>query len=144
MNKHTKLAIMIAPFLAIGSYIATGYYVDTKMKKQFSEERYLKLSLQGKCQISIGNCKMKNGDFLLNLKQKPDGIHLATTHPISNAVISLVTDKNQEKLYKLQQNKDALNWQVEVDPKRLQNVHVLRLMLMINKVSYLGEVKNAF
>ena len=144
MNKHTKLAIIIAPFLAIGSYVATGYYADAKMKKQFSQERYLQLSIEGKCQIKSGNCKMKNGDFLLNLKQTPNGIHLATTHPITHAVISLVTDKNQEKLYKLKQNTDALNWQMDVDLKQLQDARTLRLMLMINKVSYLGEVQTTF
>ncbi len=144
MNKHTKLAIVIAPFLAIGSYIATGYYADAKMQKAFGKERYLKLLPQGKCQIRAGNCKMKNGDFRLNLEQTPQGIHLATTHPISNAVISLVTDINQEKLYKLKQDKNALNWQMDVDATQLQNAHNLRLLLMINKVSYLGEVENAF
>jgi len=141
MNKHTKTAIVIAPFLAIGGYIATGYYADAKMEKAFGKERYLKLAVQGKCQIKAGSCKMKNGEFLLNLEETPEGIHLATTHPISNAVISLVTDKNQEKLYKLKQNKDALNWQVDVEPKQLQDARTVRLMLMINKVSYLGEVE---
>ncbi len=144
MNKHTKLAIVIAPFLAIGGYIATGYYADAKMKKAFGKERYLQLAVQGKCQIKAGSCKMKNGDFLLNLEQTPQGIHLATTHPISNAVISLVSDNNQEKLYKLKQDKNALNWQMDVDSKQLQEARSVRLMLMINKVSYLAEVKTDF
>lgn len=147
MNKHTKLAIVIAPFLAIGGYIAAGYYADAKMKKQFGEERYLKLAPQGKCEIKSGECKLGNGDFLLNLAENKQGIKLATTHPVSNVVISLVykkQDAQPEKLYKLKQDGDALNWRMQVDSSALQNVDKLRLMVMINKVSYLGEINNAY
>jgi len=142
MNKHTRLAIIIAPFLAIGGYIAAGYYADAKMKKLFGKERYLKLVSQGKCDIKAGDCKLGNGEFLLNLAENKQGIRLATTHPVSNVVISLLRKNKPEKLYKLTQDNNARNWRLQLDPTQLENIDKLRLMIMINKVSYLGEVNN--
>ncbi len=133
MNKHTKLAVMLAPFLAIGGYIASGYYVDEQNKK----ERFLKLESQGECKILQGNCELTNGKFRLNISQKEGITHLATTHPIDHAVISLVLDNQQEKLYKLVENKDRFNWQTKTD---LSDKSKIRLLITISKTSYLAEL----
>jgi len=133
MNRHTKIAITVAPFLAIGGFIASGYYVDAQNKK----ERFLKLEPQGECKIEQGDCELSNGKFRLNLAQKSGITHLATTHPIDNAVISLVQANNQEKLYKLEQNKTRLNWQVKTD---LSSKSKVRLLITISKTSYLAEL----
>jgi hypothetical protein len=97
MNKHTKTAFIIAPFLAIGGYIAAGYYADVQINK----ERALTLSPHGQCQIKQGHCILSNGQLQVRLSQTAVGIDLATTHPIDHAVISLVDSHNNEKLYRL-------------------------------------------
>ena len=143
MNKHTKLALILAPFLTIGGYIAAGYYADM----QTGKEQFLKLIPENECKITQGDCKMANGKFRLNLASKEEGIHLATTHPIDHAVISLATGSSKEKLYKLDQNKDRLNWKSESELLRqtLNNAShdgtlKIRLLLTIRKTSYLAEI----
>lgn len=139
MNKHKKTAIIIAPFLAIGGYVAAGYYADAQVNK----EQFLRLVPEGECKLLEGKCKFSSGKFLINLEQKEGMTHLATTHPIDHAVISLVKGTEKEKLYKLKKNKNRLNWMVETNLTSSSNnnsVQKIRLLLTINKVSYLGEI----
>lgn len=146
MNRHTKLAIILAPFLAIGGYIATDYYA----KIQSETERFLKLAPQGECYILKDECKLGNGKFMISLAEKNGAIHLATTHPIDHAVISLVSGSSgtnpnieNEKLYQLKQNKNRLNWTLDTrltDTPKLDAINTLRLLITIKKTSYLAEI----
>jgi len=136
MNKHTKTALIIAPFLAIGGYIAAGYYADIQINK----ERTFVLSPQGQCQIKQGNCLLSNGQLHVRLSQTAAGIDLATTHPIEHAVISLVDASNKEKLYHLKQTTNRLNWQLAAEQFEHRSTEKLRLLLTISKTSYLAEI----
>lgn len=139
MNKHTKIAVIIAPFLALGGYIAAGYYADTQMKK----EHVLLLSSQGRCQIEQGNCILHNGQLRVNLSQTTTGITLATTHFINHAVISFVDASNKEQLYRLKKTSNPLNWKLSIhqfDAIKYTQAKKLRLLLIINKASYLAEI----
>ncbi len=136
MNKYTKTALIIAPFLAIGGYIAAGYYADLQINK----ERVFALFPQGQCQIKQGNCLLSNGQLQVRLSQTAIGIDLATTHPIDHAVISLVGDRNNEKLYRLKQTTNRLNWQLAADQFEYRSTEKLRLLLTISKTSYLAEI----
>lgn len=136
MNKHTKTALIIAPFLAIGGYIAAGYYADIQINK----ERILALSYEGECQIKQSNCMLSNGQLQVRLSQTAVSIDLATTHPIDYAVISLVDNDNKEKLYRLKQTTNRLNWRLAVSPLEMRSAEKLRLLLTISKTSYLAEI----
>jgi hypothetical protein len=136
MNKHTKTALIIAPFLAIGGYIVAGYYADIQINK----ERVLALFPQGQCQIKQGNCILSNGQLQIRLSQTAVGIDLATTHPIDHAVISLVDANNKEKLHRLKQTTNRLNWQLAASPHETRSAKTLRLLLTISKTSYLAEI----
>lgn len=138
MNKHTKVALIIAPFLAIGGYIAAGYYAD----KQINKERFLPLSTQDECQIKQQSCLLSNGQLQVRLSQTTTGIQLATTHPIDHVVISLVSANNQEKLYPLKQanDNDRLNWQLNADQFAHKQAEKFRLLLTISKSSYFAEI----
>jgi hypothetical protein len=136
MYKHTKTALMIAPFLAIGGYIAAGYYADIQINK----ERVLALSPQGQCQIKQAHCILRNGQLQVRLSQTAAGIDLATTHPIDHAVISLVDSRNNEKLYRLKQTTNRLNWQLAANQIDRRSTEKLRLLLTISKTSYLAEI----
>ncbi len=136
MNKHTKTALIIAPFLAIGGYIVAGYYADIQINK----ERTLALSPQGECQIKQGNCILSNGQLQVRLSQTAIGIDLATTHPIDHAVISFVNADHKEKLYRLKQTTNRLNWQLTASQREMRSAEKLRLLLTISKTSYLAEI----
>lgn len=137
LNKHTKLAIIIAPFLAIGGYIAAGYYSDAQMNK----ERFLNLVQEGTCQLQQGDCKLHNGAFQINLAQKDAGIHLTTTHPIDHAVISLVDVSNhKEKLYPLKQTTNRGNWLLAAHAFQQVKSEKIRVLITISKTSYLAEI----
>ena len=139
MNKHQRIAMITAPFLAIGGYVAAGFYADS----QGDKEQFLKLTPEGECKLLDGKCKFSSGKFLINLEQKGGMTHLATTHPLDHAVISLVKGTDKEKLYKLKKNKDRLNWMIETDLSSSANsnsAQKIRILLTIKKMSYLGEI----
>lgn len=137
MNRHTKLAIIISPFLAIGGYIAAGYYADSQMNK----ERFLPLAQEGECQLQQGDCKLNNGQFQINLARKNEGIHLTTTHPIDHAVISLIDNATQkEKLYPLKHTINRGNWLLATNDFKHVTSQKIRLLITISKTSYLAEI----
>jgi hypothetical protein len=54
MNLHTQVAIVVAPFLLIGGYVATDYYLIDKAEKN----NLFKLTVQGKCHILDEKCTL--------------------------------------------------------------------------------------
>ena len=86
MNQHIKLAIVIAPFLAIGGYIATDYY-DTY---QVNKKRYHTLTVEGQCDIDTGQCLLKGAGLILEFSKKGEVTNLETNVPLDTATIGML------------------------------------------------------
>jgi len=86
MNQHIKLAIVIAPFLAIGGYIATDYY-DTY---QVNKKRYHTLTVEGQCDIDTGPCLLKGAGLILEFSKKGEVTNLETNVPLDTAAIGML------------------------------------------------------
>ena len=86
MNKHIKLAIVIAPFLAIGGYIATDYY-DTY---QVNKKRYHTITVEGQCDIDTGPCLLKGAGLILEFSKNGEVTNLEANYPLSTAAIGML------------------------------------------------------
>ena len=89
MNKHTKIAIFIAPFLLLGGYIASDYYLEYKAQ----QKRVFQLSPEGHCDVINQKCVLSAGEFQVNIYDEQGQTHVNSTFPIDNAVLFIVGDE---------------------------------------------------
>lgn len=107
MNKHIKLAILIAPFLAIGGYIATDYYDNYKI----DQKRYHKISVEGNCDVKQGKCLLKGAGLLLEFSTTGDITNLESSYPLDSAAIGLKGDE-KNKPHNLKPDSNRKNWTI--------------------------------
>jgi hypothetical protein len=140
MNKHTKIAVLIAPFLAIGGYVASGYYLDSIADK----EQLLKLKLEAPCNLIQSPCKLTADHLLLELSLKDNRLSLATSHPLNQATVSILNTADNESVHRLTTADKGHKWQskesVLTASSTTKNATV-RIHAVIQNLNYLHEFK---
>ena len=132
MNKHTKLAILVAPILAVIGYIASDYY----MEYQANKTQIFQLTLQKNCMISTKQCVLSSGDFKINIYREGTKTILNSTLPLDNATILLVDESNQSTAYTMQVKDNNYYWQANIS---LEPQQKLRLIASVKGGKYLAE-----
>ena len=118
MNRQTKLAIVIAPFLAIGGYIATGYFL--KGEEQ-DDEQLLKLQLNEACNLSTVPCKLSAEGLSLELSDNNGTTRLVSSYPLERVMISFLDQAGTESLHQLKPDRQHLSWEATTDFPRIQS-----------------------
>ncbi|REL31180.1 hypothetical protein [Thalassotalea euphylliae] len=111
MNKHTKLAIFIAPFLLLGGYIASDYYLEY----QASQDKVVELVPDGHCDVINETCVFAAGDLLVNVYDKNGVTGVNSTYPIDSAVLFIVDSAKQYQTYNLAMANSPYYWQQPTD-----------------------------
>ena len=106
MNKHTKLAIFVAPFLAVGGYILSDMYVEN----QAQELRIFNLKQEGNCNVIAKDCVLSAGDFKINVYDENGVTFINATYPLDKATLFLVDKNNQATSYPLAIKENAYYW----------------------------------
>jgi hypothetical protein len=135
MNLHTQIAILVAPFLLIGGYVATDYYLKDKAEKN----NLFKLNVQGNCNILNKKCTLINDKLKLDISDNHGVTQLNSNYPLETVTFSIVDD-NQEFTYKFNPNKNKKNWQINTVLTKLSKPKLkIRLIAFVNEVYYFGE-----
>ena len=106
MNKHTKLAILVAPFLAVGGYILSDLYLEN----QAQELRLFNLKPESSCNILAQQCVLTSGDFQINVYDENGTTYINSTYPLDKATLFLVDKDNQSTSYPLAMKDNAYYW----------------------------------
>jgi hypothetical protein len=138
MNRHTKIAIFIAPFLIVGGYIAADYY-DEEQKKN---KNLFKLKVQGQCNLSVKPCQLSNKQLLLTLTDKNGITELKSSHALEQVSFSFLDNNHKETVYQMDYQTDKKQWQAKTEVSDLLS-HTpklkLRLIATVNKGFYFSE-----
>jgi len=86
MNKHTKLALFVAPVLIILGYIGSDFYLENKA----SEDKIFQLAVIGSCDVLAEKCILKSGKFEANIFDRDGVTSVNTTYPLDSATLFLV------------------------------------------------------
>ncbi len=142
MNKQTKLALFIAPFLVIGGYIASDQYVA----HQANKGQLFNLTLQNQCQLFSGDCILKSGDMLINISDKKGITQINTSFPADKVALSLVSTDDKEIIYELSKAESAQYWHRDTNIRTAhltqQSLKSLRIMVKIKGDLYLSELSH--
>ena len=107
MNRHTKLGIIIAPFLAVGGFIAADYYMKHKEEKEILH----KIQAQGECNIAHNACVIQGVGLTLKLSNPTGKTTITSSHPLVTAAISVAGVEN-EKPHNFTPNKEKTVWTI--------------------------------
>ncbi|TPH13336.1 hypothetical protein [Litorilituus lipolyticus] len=139
MNRHTKLAFMVAPFLAIFGYIGADLYKEN----QAQETKLIQLVTEGHCDVINQNCILSSGEFKINVSDKGGITEINSTFPLDSATLFLVDKSDKMTPYPLGMQKSPYYWQ---SPTHLRNVasgkgdsYKLRLIAKIKGGQYISE-----
>ncbi|UPW20243.1 hypothetical protein M0C34_08245 [Agarivorans sp. TSD2052] len=139
MNKHTKLALLVMPFLAVGGYIASDVY----MEHDASKDRIFQLSTYGHCDIINQKCILESGDFQLNITDEAGITQLNSTFPLDSATLFLVNSSNQATSYPLGMLDSPYYWQSATALRSLipnqGDSYKLRVIANIKGGKYISE-----
>lgn len=97
MNRHIKMALMVAPFLILGGYIASDFYIENKAEQL----RVFNMQLVGQCDVINQQCILKSGDFQVNVYDTEGVTIINSTFPLDSATLFLVDNNNQAQPYPL-------------------------------------------
>lgn len=139
MNRHTKLALMIAPFLLIGGYIASDFYIENQAGKQ----RIFNMVPFGHCDVINQKCILKSGEFEVNVFDENNITTLNATFPLDSATLFLVDNAGQATAYPLGMSDSPYYWRSETPLRsKIANKgekYKLRMIANIKGGQYISE-----
>lgn len=109
MNKHTKMAFLLAPVLLIGGYVASDFYVE----HEASQPKIINMTVQEHCDIKASSCILQSGEFLIGVSDKDGITKINATFPLDTATLFFVDNQDQSTAHALGMNHSAYYWQAE-------------------------------
>lgn len=139
MNRHTKLALMIAPFLILGGYIASDFYLE----HQADKEKFITLLPTGDCDVLNKNCILKSGEFEVNVYDENGITTVNSTFPLDRATFFTVDENNEPTPYPLGMKDSPYYWKNYTNLRSLASnkgdKYKLRLVASIKGGQYIAE-----
>jgi len=139
MNRHKKMALFVAPFLLLGGYIASDYYLEYQANKN----RIFHLSPEGHCDVINESCVLTSGEFKINVFDKAGITTVNSTFPIDEAVFFIVDSQKEYQTYTLSMADSPYYWKNKTDLRqRIGNKgdkQKLRVIVSIKGGKYISE-----
>jgi hypothetical protein len=148
-NKHTVIAVIVAPVLAILSYYGIGYLFGEKPQVAREGQSY-PLAEKPNCRWESGRCGLKNADFELELSvssRTGEGmeLRLESVHPLEGVMLALARPDDAESSPRAMRIADAdgLAWTIDIDlPQPKQDR--LQLVAAAGHSYWYGDVSTSF
>ena len=145
-NKHVVTAMIVAPLLAVISYLAVDRLVAEKPHVSQEGHAY-PLIARSDCRYTSGQCSLENASFKSTLRYDRAGrmLRLQSSHGLQNATIGFVTANGRENPPQAMSATDAsrqswrLPLQSDINPQALA-----RIALKANNAYYFAETPMIF
>lgn len=139
MNRHSKIAILVAPFLILGGYVLSDFYLEDQAQKK----RVFELVPHGHCDVINKNCILKSGDFKINVYDEEGITTINSTFPLDTATLFLVDADNNPTPYPLGMLDSPYYWKNRTNLHQLVpnagDSYKLRLIANIKGGQYISE-----
>ncbi len=140
LNRHTKVAIIVAPILMILGFAASDLWVENKaMKVRF----YTLEAVDGKCDVLAKDCVLQSGEFQVNVYVQDGITTLNTTFPLDTATLFLVDEQGESSIYRMGMKDSPYYWYqktpLEETAKAVGSKQKMRLVATIKGGQYISE-----
>lgn len=138
MNRHKKLAIIVAPFLFICGYIVTDYYSEAQKDKVEQQAKIKQLTLVSACNLQSTACVLKNDSLSLTLTLKNNALQpqlwVQSDKPLKGIKIAL----NSVKPFSLSMD-TSTDWHIDTD-SNLKKPYDIKLAASHEDMIYYAEM----
>ncbi len=139
MNRHTKIAIFVAPILILLGYVLSDMYMEYEASKM----KIVELTPFGHCDVKNQKCILKSGEFEINVMDDKGITTVNSTYPLDTATLFLVDKQNQAAPYQLGMKDSPYYWKRETPLGTLiankGESHKLRVIIEIKGGKYFAE-----
>lgn len=140
MNKHTKLALIVAPFLAVIGWIGSDIWVESQALKT----SFFTLEPEaGYCDVMAKKCILVAGDVKLSVYEEAGKTTLNSTFPLDTATLFLVDQEESVTAYRMGMIDSPYYWYQSTDfaeqNARAGSTQKLRVIATIKGAKYIGE-----
>ena len=148
-HRHTAIAALVAPLLAILAYYAVDSIVGEKPHAAREGENYPLVERPG-CRYAGGECSLWNGDFELEVSMTPTGgdrmlLTVSSSFPLEGIRVAIASPDAMEAAPAAMQQAgaDAMRWSLELDAPDAGSDR-LRLVAAAQGTLYFGEAATTF
>lgn len=138
MNRHTKIAIFVAPLLMVLGYIASDLFIEN----QAQESKVIVLTPEARCQVLLGSCILTSNEFQINVFDKAGMTTVNSTFPLDKAILFLVDENNIATAFPLNQVSSQYYWHSATPLRDLAantSKYKMRLIASIKGGEYISE-----
>jgi len=139
MNRHIKVAFMVAPILAIIGFIGADYYDENEAL----QEKFINLTVDNHCDVINSDCVLISGEFKINVSDKAGITEINSTFPLDSVTLFLVDKNNKMTEYPLGMQKSPYYWQRKTNLRNVAGAnggqYKLRLIAKIKGGRYVAE-----
>lgn len=148
-NKHTIIALIVAPILALIAYFAVDFAVKETPHAAKAGASYALVSLPN-CRYPSGQCTLKNAEFKLDLSVEEVGVNVFTLnvksqYPLQGAKVASVESASETgsplEMHTVDQSQQHWNAKLagNISPNSL-----IQLVVAANDAYYYGETELLF
>lgn len=139
MNRHTKVALFVAPFLILGGYILSDLYLENKA----AEPKLYNLTTGSQCDVLAENCILSAGELKVSVYDRNGKTYINSTAPLDNATLFIVNSNTDYKSYQMKMEDNRYYWTAETDLRNAidqqGSSQTLRLIANIKGSNYISE-----
>jgi len=143
-DKHVLAALIIAPILAVLSWLGIGQWLGEQPQLAKPDVSY-PLVARSNCRYHSGRCDLENHDFALSLTVVDEHtLSIVSKHPLRGIFVSVSkagAEASPSPMKAL--SEDHKHWQLEL-PRRFQSDDAIRLVAATQRTSYYGETATQF
>jgi hypothetical protein len=139
MNKHTKIALFVAPVLIILGYILSDIYLENNAYN----DKVVQLLPVGNCDVLNKSCVLEADDLQVSIYDENGTTFINSTFQLTKATLFLVDINGQSTEVKLQMHDNPFYWKQETQLRQLTSnsgdKYKLRLIAEIKGGKYISE-----
>lgn len=139
MNKHTKIAILVAPILTILGFALADLWEESEAQ----QKRAFELVPFGHCDVTNQKCILKSGEFEINVMDEKGITTVNSTFPIDKSTLFLVNKEGQASAFPLGMKDSPYYWKRETPlgtyVEKKGESYKLRIIVEIKGGKYFAE-----
>ena len=107
LNRHTKIAIFVAPILVILGFAASDLWLENKA----SEARFFEMTPEsGVCDILASKCVLVSGEFKISIYEENGLTTINSTFPLDTATLFLVDENDIPSVFQMGMKDSPYYW----------------------------------
>ncbi len=140
LNRHTKIAIFVAPILVILGFAASDLWVTNKAM----EVRLFEMKpTNGKCDVLAKDCILQSGEFKISVYVEDGITTLNSTFPLDTATLFFVDKSGASETYRMGMKESPYYWYQKTDIENTAQApgsqQKIRLLATIKGGQYISE-----